>query len=36
MRTSAYVLVLALKPPVVVFIAWLVALRQFRSKYALL
>jgi hypothetical protein len=36
MKTSAYVLVLALSLTVVVFIARLVALRQLRSKYALL
>jgi hypothetical protein len=36
MRTSAHVLVLALSLLVVVFIARLVALRQLRSKYALL
>jgi len=36
MRTSAHVLVLALSVLVVVFIARLVALRQLRSKYALL
>ena len=36
MRTSAHVLVLALALLVVVFIARLVALRQLRSKYALL
>ncbi len=36
MRTSAHILVLVLSVLVVLFIARLVALRQLRSKYALL
>jgi hypothetical protein len=36
MSTSAHVLVLVLVVAVIMFIAWLVARRQLRSKYALL